>query len=262
MLRAREPRYLSNLPVWVSGRDLNGNRFKQSATVSDVSRHGGRLSGIRCLREPGEVIEVEHRGQKAEFRVVWIDLVSGHVGICSLEAAQHLWGTAFPVGSAASAMAAGAAPGQTSPPATPSESRGSELRSSGSSSLAVPADANPSALEREHSAQPATVARRRYPRFRCSGGVTAHAPNNRIWGTLSVIGLGGCYIDTAAPFRVSTRIDLLIGAHGIELRIQGEVRCSHPGVGMGIMFTELSELQSGELGRLVVIAAERQRQRY
>jgi hypothetical protein len=103
MLPPRQPRVRSNLSVCVTGRDTNGNRFKQTAKVIEVSRLGGRLDEIRCLRAPGEIIEVKHHGKKARFRVVWMDSVSGQVGIRCVEPDPYIWGLRLPVVSLSSA---------------------------------------------------------------------------------------------------------------------------------------------------------------
>ena len=58
-----EPRAVVRMPVIVSGTDAGGNPFKQSAHVCDVSRRGARVSGISCLRGPGETIEIEFSGR-------------------------------------------------------------------------------------------------------------------------------------------------------------------------------------------------------
>jgi hypothetical protein len=97
MLQRSYPRIPSNLSVWVTGTDLNGNRFKQTAKVIEVSRLGGRLTEIRCLRAPGEIVEVKHRGKRAHFRVVWMDILSGQVGIRCVELDPYIWGLRLPL---------------------------------------------------------------------------------------------------------------------------------------------------------------------
>jgi hypothetical protein len=77
----------------------------------------------------------------------------------------------------------------------------------------------------------------------------------KLWGRLTIVGLGGCYIETVSPFRPGTKLELLIGACGLQVRLQGEVRYSHPGEGMGVMFTDLSEPKRGELAHLVAAAS-------
>jgi len=240
----QEPRLESDLAVRVSGRDLNGYEFKQSARVLNISRRGGLLSGIRCLRGPGDIIQIEYRGRKADFRVVWVDSLAGCAGVCCLDD-SYIWRMTLPL---------------SKPSSPPRPSEGAH-----SPSLVSSRDrANPNDIPALHSPkEPAGMRsqspqriQRKFPRFRCSGGVAAHAPGHptKVWGQLRVIGLGGCYVETMSPFKPNTLLELLIGSHGIETRLHGEVRCSHPGLGMGIMFTGLNESRQRELAALVTAA--------
>jgi hypothetical protein len=72
---------------------------------------------------------------------------------------------------------------------------------------------------------------------------------------LRVIGLGGCYIEAVSPFPAQTKLELRIGAYGIEIRLAGEVRYSQPGFGMGIMFTGVSATDSQALERIIAAAS-------
>ena len=53
---------------------------------------------------------------------------------------------------------------------------------------------------------------------------------------LTDLSLGGCYIETAAPFPERTQVTLTLRADGAEMRTLGLVRVMHPGRGMGIEF--------------------------
>ena len=44
-----------------------------------------------CVRAPGNPIDVEHRGKKATFRIICIDVLSGLVGICCTDD-RCIWG--------------------------------------------------------------------------------------------------------------------------------------------------------------------------
>lgn len=232
------------------GRDANGNRFTQTAKVENISRGGGRLTGIRCLSEPGDIIEVEYRGKKADFRVVWIDVFSGQAGICCNHAYTCLWRTKLPRRTVISGQleSSRAEPQRTVPPA-PTEAERPKFQTSAERVYHEPFSIDRSTSYRQAGAKP----QRRFPRYRCGGGVTATVRGvpTKIWGQLSSIALGGCYIDTISPFPLETKLELLIGAHGIQTILQGEVRYSQPGFGMGIMFTIMSEDGSKELGRIL-----------
>jgi len=53
---------------------------------------------------------------------------------------------------------------------------------------------------------------------------------------LTDLSLGGCYLEIASPFPLSTRITLSMRAAGVEVRAQGVVRVMHPDKGMGVEF--------------------------
>jgi len=55
---------------------------------------------------------------------------------------------------------------------------------------------------------------------------------------LSDLSLGGCYLEIASPFPVSTRLTLSMRAASMELRAEGIVRVMHPDTGMGVEFTQ------------------------
>jgi CheY-like chemotaxis protein len=55
---------------------------------------------------------------------------------------------------------------------------------------------------------------------------------------LTDLSLGGCYLDIASPFPVSTRVTLSMRAAGIELKAEGIVRVMHPEKGMGVEFSQ------------------------
>lgn len=55
---------------------------------------------------------------------------------------------------------------------------------------------------------------------------------------LTDLSVGGCYLDIASPFPVSTRVTLSMRAAGVEFRAEGVVRVMHPDKGMGVEFTQ------------------------
>jgi hypothetical protein len=54
--------------------------------------------------------------------------------------------------------------------------------------------------------------------------------------TLSDLSSGACYIETAAPFPIGTRLDLCFRAPELEVHLDGKVRVVHPSFGMGVEF--------------------------
>lgn len=53
---------------------------------------------------------------------------------------------------------------------------------------------------------------------------------------LTDLSVGGCYVQTEAPFPQSSAVDLCLRAAGLEIHTEGLVRVMHPGHGMGIEF--------------------------
>jgi len=246
MPQRREPRITNVLPVWVSGRDANGNRFEQSAKVVEVSRLGGRLADIRCLRGPGETLEVRHRGKKALFCVVWIDETVGLAGLRCAEPGKYIWGVSLPV----------SAP-RTDKPEVSTVKAAAAIAASHSMSVASSV-VNVAASSGAQSRPAEETFQRKYPRHRCVGGIEVRRPElqQRVWGRLAQLSEGGCYVETMSPLRADSHVELLLGAGGVEVRCKGVVCYSRPGIGMGIMFTELAEEYRHRLQSLVTDLAK------
>lgn len=207
----REPRIAQNVRVWVSGHDTRGNDFKQTAKLVDASWLGGRLSEIRCLNAPGQTVELRHRGKKQQFTVVWIDEFEGMAGIRSVNPTESIFGVAS---------------GPPRPVAPRAEQKAHEV------------------LPQPGPRRADFGARRRHSRHRCEGGaeVRTHAinqPVQRVWATLDDLSMGGCHVKTFQPLPVNTSVELRLGIAGAEIRAQGVVCSSRPGIGMGISFVDV-----------------------
>ena len=257
MSQRREPRITNVLPVWVSGRDVNGNRFEQSAKIVDVSRLGGRLAGIRCLRGPGETLEVRHRGKKAQFCVVWVDDTEGQAGLRCAEPEKNIWGVTLPrpqpdtfTGRTTTATPAPFIP-------SPTPSRATSWATSFATQAVSPV-MNAAARSRSQPKSPEETPQRKYPRHRCVGGVEVRHPElqQRVWGRLAQLSEGGCYVESLTPLPAGSSVELLLGAAGVEVRCKGVVCYSRPVSGMGIMFTELAEEYRQRLQTLVADLAK------
>jgi len=92
-----EPRHLVRLRIKATGTDERGNRFTQTAFTRDVSARGARIAQVPPLLCPAAVIDVEYRGRRSRFRVVWIGgFANDEVGLLSLEPRRCIWGTPLP----------------------------------------------------------------------------------------------------------------------------------------------------------------------
>jgi hypothetical protein len=99
--------------------------------------------------------------------------------------------------------------------------------------------------------------RRRSPRFKCAGSVafTVESSQVRVWGSLTDISLRGCYVEMSNPFSIDTKVSLVIDTSGVRIRARGVVRISYPGLGMGILLTELAPEQRELLEQLLATLA-------
>jgi hypothetical protein len=101
--------------------------------------------------------------------------------------------------------------------------------------------------------------RRRYRRYEISiglelwnpaTGVKAHAQS-------SDISACGCYIESMLPLAAGTPLRIGMWLNGSKFEVAAVVRTSHPGVGMGIEFTDLTLQQQTYLSQLINGCRER-----
>lgn len=89
-------RHAIRLQAKLTGTDDSGNRFVQTAFTTDVSTRGARLTGVPPLLSPASVVDLEYRGKRGRFRVVWIGGFGDEIGLVSLEPHRCIWGTPLP----------------------------------------------------------------------------------------------------------------------------------------------------------------------
>jgi len=53
---------------------------------------------------------------------------------------------------------------------------------------------------------------------------------------LSDLSPGGCYLEMPLAFPVGTLVEITVRTQDMKLRLNGVVKASHPGYGMGISF--------------------------
>jgi hypothetical protein len=108
------------------------------------------------------------------------------------------------------------------------------------------------------SAVPSHRERRRSARFRCTGSVAMTPENSqvRMWGTITDISLRGCYVEMSSTLPVDTKVELVIDASGIRIRAKAVVRISYPGLGMGILISELAPEERQFLDKLLATLAQ------
>lgn len=95
--------------------------------------------------------------------------------------------------------------------------------------------------------------RRRSTRYKCNGSAEFRLANTdiRTWGTLTDVSLHGCYVEMMQTSPTGTLVDLVLKANGIRIEVKGEVRVSYPFLGMGIIFTEITQEEQHHLQQLL-----------
>jgi DNA-binding response OmpR family regulator len=68
---------------------------------------------------------------------------------------------------------------------------------------------------------------------------------------LSDLSLGGCYVETNAPFPERALIDLCLRTEELEVHTEGMVRVAHPGHGMGVEFPSRTAEQRAQVANLI-----------
>jgi len=68
---------------------------------------------------------------------------------------------------------------------------------------------------------------------------------------LTDLSLGGCYVETEAPFPERALIDLCLKTGDLEVHTEGMVRVTHPGHGMGVEFPSRTEEQRAQVGNVI-----------
>jgi len=95
MDRRRSPRVAALLPVRIWGLDAHSLPFTQLATVRNISASGAVIQGVKRQLRRGEILEMQHEAEKAQFRVVWVGQFGTHeqdeVGVQALPEEPSIW---------------------------------------------------------------------------------------------------------------------------------------------------------------------------
>jgi CheY-like chemotaxis protein len=68
---------------------------------------------------------------------------------------------------------------------------------------------------------------------------------------LTDLSLGGCYVQTDAPFPERALVDLCLKTNEMEVHTEGMVKVTHPGYGMGVEFPSRTAEQRAQVGNLI-----------
>lgn len=83
--------------------------------------------------------------------------------------------------------------------------------------------------------------KRKHERYICNGSADlTNEANGRVWGHLGDISLAGFYLSTFGPWPINTEVRFKVEVAGEVICGAGTVVTSHPGVGMAVVFEDLS----------------------
>jgi len=110
------------------------------------------------------------------------------------------------------------------------------------------------ATERRDAERGARSEQRDNTRYRCQGNVEFVTEDSevRTFAKLTDISFGGCYVEMTATSAPGAAVHLAVEVSGIRFRVQGVVKTSDPCLGMGILFTEISDLDQEYLQKLLL----------
>ena len=101
-------------------------------------------------------------------------------------------------------------------------------------------------------------------RYRCQGNVEFVSENTevRTFAKVTDISYGGCYVEMTATSTPGTEVCLAIEVSGVRFHVRGIVKTTDPCLGMGILFTDISDSDKEYLQHLLlVLSGDTPRQR-
>jgi hypothetical protein len=217
-------------PIKITYSDDEGKPRFEMACTYDISTHGARVTGLRCVKEAGEIVVVERGRNKAYCRVVWIgeagSPLAQQVGIQCVEAQKTLWEA--------------------------------ELRDMqeiydpilvGSGTFRAPASQGPGRN------------RRKFQRFEAQGAaqlLRKSADGSYLEGSVRDLSEVGCLVSTNSLLVPGTDLKLLIRMKNYDLSFKGSVRHAALDIGLGIEFQEIRKGDRSVLRHILQKLAEKQ----
>lgn len=197
------------LPVRITYYDADSRPRLEMACTYDISAHGARLTGLRCVKEAGEIVTIERGRSKAFCRVVWIGESSSHlqgqVGIQCVEAEKTLWSAEL-----------------------------GDMEQVYEVVVRNPRQPSQTLTQRGN--------RRRFQRFGTGGAVELlHKGSTpaHLNGILKDVSEVGCLVTTKSLLLPGTDLKLVLNVANYDLAFKGQVRHAALDVGLGIEFREV-----------------------
>jgi len=226
-----EKRIAVALPIRVTYYDAESKPRLEMACTYDISSHGARISGLRCVKKAGEILIIERGRSKAFCRVVWVGEANSHlhgqIGIRCVEAQKTLW---------------------TAELHEVEEVYDPILRDDALCRLnAVCSGPN--------------TTRRRYQRLAADGGVEIlqmASPASHQECRLKDVSESGCRVMSESLILPGTDLKLVLNVANCDLSFRGQVRHAALDVGLGIEFREVRKGDRAVLQHILRKLAESQ----
>jgi len=95
--------------------------------------------------------------------------------------------------------------------------------------------------------------RRQHPRFKCTNSVEIYPSGQTvpIRARTTDLSLGGCFIEMSNPVATGTEIRISLWLKEIKVWAKCRVVTSTPGFGIGVQFTEMSDLEKSQLKQFI-----------
>ncbi len=256
MGKRTDPRLQVQVPVRIWGMDAKGKPFSQQAQTADVSLLGARIGGVTADLQKGEVIAVQHKENKARFKIAWVGNPDAQnqrqLGLICLEPNKCIWAMVMPRTARDTFV-----PSQVHGFNGPAASREPELVLETSRRISAPAAAaavqqqDPNLINAEQTPQPQASGRNRrtHQRHNCHFGVELYTEGNdsKVFVTCTDIGVGGCYLETRMPFPIGTKFKLRMVLDSLRTEMDGMVRTVDTALGMGVEFLDVTESEMQKL---------------
>jgi hypothetical protein len=197
------------LPVRVTYWDSDNKPCLDMACTYDISAHGARVTGLRYVKEAGEIIAIERGRNKAFCRVAWIGEpdteLHGQIGIQCVESDRVMWDAEL----------------------RELESAYEPLQGSGSRGRS--------------SAGPANRNRRRFQRFAIDANARLLKKNAAAEAAaVKDLSETGCCLSHTKDILVpGTELNLALSVGNYDLAVKGSVRHAEFNFGIGVEFREI-----------------------
>jgi hypothetical protein len=199
------------LPIRVTYWDRNHRPCLDLACTYDISAHGARVTGLRFVKEAGEIIAVERGRSKAFCRVVWVgepnSELRGQVGIQCVESQRAIFEN--------------------------------EVREMGEVYEPIHREAS---LYRSQAAGGLQSNRRLHQRYTAEGvaELLKHEVNSsRTEGVLKDLSEVGCLVSSRHLVVPGTELKMVLNVSNCDLAVKGRVRHADLNFGLGIQFREI-----------------------